>query len=61
MNMETVTVFIDEKGMHMIKMPNGDVIPGISKTIVEQDVEQARSGVCDITVIFSNAILGEPK
>jgi len=57
--METVTVFINEAGMHMIKMPNGDIIPGISKTIVEQDVQQARSGICNITVTFEDAILGE--
>jgi hypothetical protein len=61
MNMETVTVFIDEKGMQMLKMPNGDVIPGVFKTTVEQDAEQANTGTCTVTVIFTNAIVEPSK
>ncbi len=59
--METITVFINEKSIHMIKMPNGDLIPGVAKTIVEQYAKQADYGRCDITVIFSNAILEHSK
>ena len=59
--METITVFINEKGMHLIKMPNGDLIPGVTKTIVEQDTDQANYGRCDITVIFQNVVLEPSK
>ena len=57
--MKTITVFINEKGMHMIKMPNGDLIPGVSKTIIEQNADQAKDGICNITVTFESAILGD--
>jgi hypothetical protein len=60
MNMETVTVFVNKKGMHMLKMPNGDIIPNIGKTVVKQDIDQANVGLCDIIVVFPNVPL-EPS
>lgn len=58
--METIRVFADEFGRHLLKMPNGDIIPAPGKTIVKQEVDQALVGRCTVIVVFENVIL-EPN
>lgn len=59
--METISVFVDEKGMHQLKMPNGEIIPMVGKTVVKQDVDQAFAGRCDVIVVFPNVPLEPSK
>lgn len=52
--MEQIIVFVDEKGMHQLRMPNGEIIPCIGKTVVKQDTDQALIGVCTVIAVFEH-------
>lgn len=55
-----VSVFVDENGMHQIRTEKGDVLI-IGKTVVKQEVDQARSGRCTVIVVFENVVLEPHK
>jgi len=55
--MEQIKVYVDEKGMHQLQMPDGTQIPCVCKTVVKQDVEQAQAGVCTVIAVFENVPL----
>ncbi len=50
------TVFTDEDGKQMVKTPNGEIISGVFATKIEQENDEAHSGVCRVTIeLWCNA------
>ena len=43
-------VYFSEDGKQFVKMPNGEKIPAIFNTKVEQDVDEAHVGLARVTI-----------
>ena len=50
MKNEMCQVYFDEKGIQMIKMPNGEDVPKIISSTVEQSVDEAHAGMAIVTI-----------